>query len=170
MEDVTSSPKNQASTLDSTPHIPIKSAQARVAEKQRQSIGNMMPSNSQIDPIPILIPVISRSANKPTSAPLNIVEQIKKTCECPYVGCPHHPYIVGVVTAGVAYCNACPYFAFYVLVPKSLRPTFMIMCYVSEVLNYLIRLDVISCLDYIFDELLDTHIFHVLSVFMVIPL
>lgn len=79
VEDVSSSPTNQASTLEDAPHIPIKSAQPRAVEQQRQGTCNKMPGNSQTDPTLISVPMISKPSNKPTSAPLNIVEKMKRT-------------------------------------------------------------------------------------------
>lgn len=40
VDDVSSSPTNQASTLDVAPRIPIKGVQPRVAEKQRSNVDN----------------------------------------------------------------------------------------------------------------------------------
>ena len=79
IENAIPSPTSQASTSNANPHVPIISAQPKVANQQKKNTSNRRHDEPLVDPCHVSIPIVSKVVVKPLSTSLNIVEKMKKT-------------------------------------------------------------------------------------------
>lgn len=79
IEDSTHPPLNQVSTLGTTPHILVTSAQLDVTPQQKKNLSNMKSTEPQDAPFYSSVLLAPKDLVKVTSTSLNIIYQMKRT-------------------------------------------------------------------------------------------